>query len=132
MARTPTPSRHTPLPPPAVLRIVTGLVGMIFAQLLPALVRRPDLRMPLIRATRALAATGWVYALKREGAHRQLRAAVLALRDVLLQIVEENDDVLRAPAPARAAARWLSDPATVPSPRPRARDGPALAPRPAA
>ena len=132
MTRTPTPAHHAPLPPLAVLRIVAGLVGMIFAQLLPALARRPDLRMPLARATRALAAAAWAYALRRDGAHLKLRSAVLALRDVLLRIVAEDDAALRAPVPARAAARHLANLAAAAAPGPRARDGPALAPRPAA
>ena len=125
MTRTPTPSRHTPLPPPAVLRIVAGLVGMIFARLIPALVHRPDLRAPLLRATRALAMAGWAYALKREGAHVKLRSAVRALRDVLLRIVEQDEGwPSQAPSSRTEATPRLAGRLTTRSPGPRARDGP--------
>ena len=135
MTRAPAPTHDAPLPPLAVLRIVAGLVGVILAQLLPALVRRPDLRMPLLRATRALAAAGGAYALKRDGAALKLRAAVLALRDVLLAIVEEDEGwPSPAPSPRTVRAR-LSASRTFVATRSalvRARDGPHPARKPAA
>ena len=133
MARTPTPAHDAPLPPLAVLRIVAGLVGMIFARLIPALVHRPDLRAPLLRATRALAMAGWAYALHRKGAHLKLRSAVLALQDVLLRIVEQDEGwPPQAPLPRTTPTPRLAGRITTRGPSPRARDGPFPARSPAA
>ena len=119
----PAPSPDAPLPPLAALRIVAWVVATLFAQVLPLLVRRPDLRVPLLRATRALAAAGWAYA-RGEDRHA-LAAAVLALRKVLRRVIDEGCAPVGSVAPRVMQEARLMPCAAAPAPTCRARDGPA-------
>lgn len=123
MNRAPAPDPNA-LPPLEVLRLVAGLVAAIFAQVLPALVHRPDLRMPLLRATRALASAGWAYAWGRD--RDALRAATLALIEVLRAVVAEEAVEAAPPCPRsrRAPPAMRGRDAPVRGIGPRARDGP--------
>ena len=114
-----------PLPPLVALRMVAWVIAALFSQILPMLVRRPDLRVPLLRATRTLAMAGWGYARGRD--QGELRAAALALAKLLRRILA--DSVACGGASARIERRVAPGTGRLweRSPRPRARDGPPLA-----
>ena len=129
--------RHAERPAPGVLAMVASLIAITFAQVLPALRRRPDLALPLLAALRALAVAAW--GCRRMGAGHvpaarmdALRAAVLRLRDVLTAVVVDDgwgeSGADHACAPERAPRAPQAAP-TVPPPvrSALARDGPPLA-----
>ena len=125
---------RTALPPAwAVVRLVAGLLAMLFAQVLPTLVRRPDLRAPVLRAALGLSAAAWRHARTPGGDARGLRAAALALAAALQAVVDaaavEGPPVPRPREAGDPALRCGARPAR---PAPRARDGPARTPLPAA
>ena len=139
MTRAADHTRHPATAPgPGVLRLVAMLIAMVFAQVLPALRRRPDLALPLLAALRGLAVAAW--GCRRLGAGPvpaarldALRAAVLRLRGVLEAVAA--DEGWEDMAPAHACVRGEARRAVAALPvirdglrRALARDGPCVPP----
>ena len=122
-----------PAAPGEVLRVVAALVAMIVTVVLPRLVHRPALAVPVARATVALAAAAWRQRVRADVDPEALRAAVLALRDALLAVVAAGEGELRGVAspvspPVRATGAGGSGLGASRDPRAamRARDGPPM------
>ena len=121
--------------PQGALRLVASIIALAFAELLPALRRRPDLAVPLLAALRALGAAAWGCRPRASGRVAPervaaLRAAVLRLRDLLVAVAADGgwgEGATRGPAPAPDGA-GRAPRALSPGPRfaglALARDGP--------
>ena len=115
-----------PPPPRAVWGLVLALVAALFAEVLPTLARRPDLRGPVLRATLGLTAAGWRYLRARGADGGALRAAALRLCAALRAVVAAEESARMVPPAPADAPQETRGPAAlrVPAPPPRARDGP--------
>ena len=108
-----------------VLRLVVSLVAALLTVILPSIVRRPALAIPVLRATRALATAAWRHARTPGGDHAGLRAAALALRDALLAVVAADARCAGVGfGPPPRVAHVLSGMLAARLPDARPRDGP--------
>ena len=137
MIRTPPPHPRPTDAPCArvVLAMVAGLMAVLWGAVIPQLRRRPDLALPLMRATRMLTLAAARHALRPSRLDWQdaLGDAVLVVRDLLQRIVDEGaceaaDDpasgAVRRRGPRAAPRRRHRTRLAARAIGPRARDGP--------